>query len=307
MRSKPLRLSHAVVLACLASFALGCASLQHHKDTGAFIGQPLHTGEARAAQRLAGELASDATMATYAEKHGKPDYFYIESRQKLYFFYLQRDRAAKFERVLLEDSQVTELGRIPGSLLKRLPETVRAQLQRQRQVGQRRAQAQAKRAKVRAAHAPRRASSPASAAPGGTYFGGFEVDSIVARMREPMTAADSGVSGWRASKRTDGATAYTAKRGSARYEVAHQRVALTVKMSSKRTKLPGLARHEILRLNSAIFGAKAKAVTRTVMGMAERAAADRSGATAFAKRVQGRTIRIGRRTDAGVFAYSVHP
>jgi hypothetical protein len=61
------------------------------------------------------------------------------------------------------------------------------------------------------------------------------------------------------------------------------------------------------RLNDAIFAAKAEAVTDQMMNLAERAAADRSGKTSYAQRVAGRTIRIGRRVDSGVFVYSIHP
>jgi hypothetical protein len=48
-------------------------------------------------------------------------------------------------------------------------------------------------------------------------------------------------------------------------------------------------------------------VTDQMMNLAERAAADRSGKTSYAQRVAGRTIRIGRRVDSGVFVYSIHP
>ena len=43
------------------------------------------------------------------------------------------------------------------------------------------------------------------------------------------------------------------------------------------------------------------------MALAERTVSDRSGRTSFAQRVAGRTVRIGRRVDSGVFIYSIHP
>ena len=126
-------------------------------------------------------------------------------------------------------------------------------------------------------------------------------------MREPLTAADPGVSGWRHGRARGGAKAYSAKVGKTLYEVRDDRVAFTVAIKSKRKSLPGSARLAIQRVNAAIFGAKADAVTQKMMSLAERAASDRTGRTAFAKRIAGRTIRIGRRNDAGVFAYSIHP
>ena len=86
-----------------------------------------------------------------------------------------------------------------------------------------------------------------------------------------------------------------------------ERVALTVSVPASRSDLPGSARLAIERLNDAIFAAKAEAVTDQMMNLAERAVADRSGRTSFAQRVAGRTVRIGRRSDTGVFVYSIHP
>src|SRR5258706_118670 len=129
---------------------------------------------------------------------------------------------------------------------------------------------------------------------------------IVARMRAPRTAADPGVPDWHES-RVRGGVAYTAKVGRTQYEVGPERVAFTVDLSASRAELPSSARLAMERINDAIFAAKAEAVTNQMIDLAERAAADRSGRTSFAQRVAGRTIRIGRRVDTGVFAYSIHP
>jgi hypothetical protein len=213
-----------------------------------------------------------------------------------------------FERILMEPSHVTELGRIPGSLLKMLPEQTQKQIEARRASEQRRAQAKTRRAHAQIARsAPHRKSSSAAAiAPGGNYIGGFEVSEIVARMRAPRTAADPGVPDWRES-RVRGGTAYTAKVGRTQYEVSPDRVAFTVHLSASRGDLPGSARLAMERLNDAIFAAKAGAVTQQMVALAERTAADRSGRTSFAQRVAGRTVRIGRRVDTGVFIYSIHP
>jgi len=126
-------------------------------------------------------------------------------------------------------------------------------------------------------------------------------------MRPPLTAADPGVSGWREARLRDGGSVYTAKVGSTRYEVRGDRVAFTVPLPRGARRVPESARLAMQRVNNAVFGAKSDAVTDLVMKLAERAAADGSGRTRYAKRVAGRTIRVGRLLDAGVLAYSVHP
>jgi hypothetical protein len=291
----------------LIGLALGCAAVEHGYQAQQYAGEPLSPKSGRGAQRFQAELQLDATIAAYVAEHGRPDYFYIVDRQKLYFFYTKTDSAAMFERILIEGSEVTELGRIPGSLLKLLPKQTREQIEARRAVEQRRAQTHARRTRTQIARSAPRSPGPAAIAPGGAYIGGFDVSGIVARMREPLTAADPGVPDWRESRVSGGKLAYTAKVGRTQYEVAAERIAFTVFLSASRGELPASARLAIQRLNRAIFAAKADAVTEQIMALAERAVADRSGRTNFAERVAGRTIRVGRRVDAGVFAYSIHP
>lgn len=286
---------------------LGCAAVEHGYKAQEFAGRPLSPKNGAARVRFQAELQHDPTLATYTAKHGRPDYFFIVDRQKLYFFYIAGDRAAMFERVLMEPSVATELGRIPGSMLKMLPGKVRAQVEARRTAKQRNAQKTAKRTRARIARQPQRAPSPAALAPGGVYIGGFEPSAIVARMRAPLTAADPGVQGWKTTRLRGGKTAYTAEVGRTKYEVRDERVAFTVFISASRGQLPGSARLAIKRVNDAIFAAKAGAVTQKMMKLAKKAAADRTGRTAFSLRVAGRTIRLGRRVRDGVFAYSIHP
>jgi len=291
----------------LIGLALGCAAIEHGYQAKQYAGEPLSPQSGRGAQRFRAEVALDKTIAAYVAEHGRPDYFYIVDREKLYFFYTKTDSAAMFERILIEGSQVTELGRIPGSLLKLLPKQTREQIETRRATEQRRAQGNARRARTRIARSKPRSPGPAAIAPSGAYIGGFDASEIVARMRSPLTAADPGVPDWRESRLQGGVLAYTAKVGRTQYEVADGRVAFTVYLSASRGELPASARLAIQRVNSAIFAAKADAVTQQMVALAERAVADRSGRTNFAERVAGRTIRVGRRVDAGVFAYSIHP
>src|SRR5258706_52824 len=111
-----------IACACLATVALGCAAVEHGYKAQEYAGVPLQPSKGRGAERFAAELQMDETLASYVSEHGRPDYYYIVDRQKLYFFYTGSDGAAMFERILMEPSQVTDLGRIPGSLLKMLPE-----------------------------------------------------------------------------------------------------------------------------------------------------------------------------------------
>jgi hypothetical protein len=297
-------------IACTGAIALalGCAAIDHGYKAQQYAGVPLMPTKGRGAERFPAELQLDETLAHYVSEHGTPDYFYIVDRQKLYVFYTGTDRAAMFQRILMEPSQVTELGRIPGSMLKLLPEDTRKEVTARRAASQRAAQAKTRSAHARIAHSAkhRKPGGPAAIAPGGSYIGGFEVSDIVARMRKPRTAADPGVPDWRES-RVRGGIAYTAKVGRTQYEVGPERIAFTVALSASRAELPGSARLAIERINAALFAAKADAVTSQMMALAERAAADRSGRTSFAQRVAGRTIRIGRRVDSGVFVYSIHP
>jgi hypothetical protein len=307
-QSQPLR-SHSAALriacASLLALALGCAAFEHGYRAQAYAGVPLSPTKGRGTERWPAELQNDETLANYVGEHGLPDYFYIVDRQKLYLFYTGTDGAAMFERVLMEPSQVTELGRIPGSLLKLLPPATQKQVEARRASAQQHAQAKTRSAQDRISRSkPRRASAAAAIAPGGNYIGGFEVESIVARMRAPRTAADPGVPDWRASRARGGT--YTAQVGRTTYEVGPDRVAFTTPLSTSRGDLPSPARLAMQRLNDAIFAAKAEAVTKQMTDLAERTASDRSGRTSFAQRVAGRTIRMGR-LDNGVFVYSVEP
>jgi len=296
-----------IACACAAALALGYAAVEHGYKAQQYAGVPLMPTRGRGAERWPAELEQDETLKGYVYEHGQPDYYYIVDRQKLYVFYTGTDDAAMFERVLMEPSQVTELGRIPGSLLKLLPAKTQQDVEARRASEQRHAQANTRRANAQIARSsPRRASAAAAIAPAGNYIGGFEVNEIVARMRAPRTAADPGVSDWHES-RVPGGVAYSARVGRTLYEVAPDRVAFTISVSASRADLPGSARIAMERINDAIFAAKAQAVTDQMTELAERAVADRSGRTSFAQRVAGRTIRIGRRAGTGVFVYSIHP
>ena len=102
--------------------ALGCAAVERNVKSQQYAGVPLSPTKGRGAERFwQAELPVRRRSFNYVSEHGRPDYFYIVDRQKLYLFYTHTSNTSMFERVLMEPSQVTEPGRIPGSLLKLLP------------------------------------------------------------------------------------------------------------------------------------------------------------------------------------------
>ena len=290
-----------------AALSLGCAAVEHGLAASDYAGQALSTRSPRGAARLRDEARFDKSIAAYLTEHGKPDFLYIVDRQKLYLFWVESDRATKFDRVLMEASQAQELGRIPGSLMKWLPQQAQQNLHAKRQREQRHAQTRAKRSRAEQARSAPRQTAPGALAPGGAYLNAFEPEELVQRMREPLTAADPGVAGWRRARLRGGGVMWSAEAGRTRYEVSSRRIAFTTPISSSGGHLPGSARLAIQRLNNAIFAARAERVSQLAIELAERAAADRSGRTQFQKRVAGRTLRIGRLTGQGVFSYSIHP
>lgn len=302
----PERCRRPLLAVCGALLGLGllpgCAAVHNRFEAGQYVGRPLSTHRAEGAQRLQSEIDVDPTVADYVLENGRPDYLYLESATKLYVFYLASDSAAMFDRPLPMASELTELGRIPGHLLGLLPKSEQQRVVAARSRAARRAQARGRSRRRAIAR-----NAPAARDPGSAYIGAFPTIRIVERMRSPLTAADPGVSGWLRRALPDGTLVYTARVGSTRYEVRNDRIAFTVSLSRVSKSVPGSARLAMMHVNGAIFGAKAQAVTDRMMDLAVRAAADRTGRTSYAKRVEGRTIRIGRLVDAGVLAYSVHP
>jgi len=284
----------------VTALALGCAAVEHARDTSAYVGRTLAAGHGDGAARLGAEAKLDPTLRDYVTEHGRPDYLRVMGRQKVYFFYTRSDTAVMFERELAE-SQVTELGHIPGSMLKLLPPAEAKRISEQRAE-------RGRRAKVRARAQARARPAPAAPAPGaGTYFGAFDAREIVERMTPPMTAADPGVRGWRQSRLADGRRSFAAKVGGTRYEVRPDRVVMSSAIATKRRSLPTSARLGVSRVNQAIFALRAEAVTEVVLPLAARVSKDASGRTRFDKRVAGRTVRIVRDAKRGRLVYSVHP
>jgi hypothetical protein len=304
-RTHPGRLRR--VWRCAPVFALAaglaaCATLEHNMSVGEVAGRTLPTHRGEGAERLRAEMEMDVTLKDFVAANGRPEYLHVVDRMSLYFFYVQDDRAVKFERDLLPPSTAQDLGRIPGTLIKMLPKKDVEAIQARRAVVQQRHEV-AETARMRAS--PRKV--PAARASGGGYVGNFDVVEIVERLRPPLTAADRGVTGWRTVTFADGVKGSQAKAGANRWEVRSDRIVLAMPLASSRSKPPPGARIEIGRANGAVFGAHAEAVTAHVMDLVARVAADRSGKTPAAQRIRGRLVRIDRVPSDGTLVYSVRP
>ena len=281
--------------------ALGCVAFEHGMQASAVAGRPLSTTTPEGARRLALESELDATVDDWLRRNGKPDYLYVASRSRVYLFYLEPDRAAMFERDLAT-SEVVDLGRTPGSLLRLLPEAEAKRIVARRRAATRSARARASRPARREA-----APGPAAIAPNGTYFGSFDVARVADRMREQRSAADPGVRHWRKSQLANGDQRWWSEVGGARYEVRPDAVAVATTLAAGSRGVTRVARAGVLRINTAVFAVKGEAVTQTVLPFLRSVAADASGRTAIARRVEGRTVRVQRLPAQGLLVYSIHP
>jgi hypothetical protein len=298
-----------LTLAGAACLVLACTAIEHGYETANYANRALATRGVDGAHRLQAEADLDGTVRNWIRDHGRPEYLYVVGRQKLYFFYTERDEAVMFEREFIARSKATELGRIPGHLLRNLPPKERERLVARRNRATRTAKARARARRSRARAVPPSRSAPAARAPGasGAYMSTFDLEEIVQRLRPPLTAADPGVRGWREGRLSDGRRRFTARAAGVRYEVRPDRISAVADMSAKTRHLSAAARLAVTRVNAAIFGVRADAVSDATLPLAEQVSKDRSGRTRFARRIQGRTVQITRVPARGTFVYSIHP
>ncbi|MGH0029231.1 MAG: hypothetical protein ACQGVC_05540 [Myxococcota bacterium] len=277
---------------------LGCATIEHSMSVSDVAGRTLPVRGAEGAERLRSEIEVDETIRDYVARHGKPDYLHVVDHMSLYFFYVKEDMAVKFERDLIPPSTARRLGRIPGSLMGMLPRRDAEALVARRKAARRTVRRTTPRPAVRKA-------APAAQAPTGLSLSTFNVRKVVARLSPPRTAADAGIGGWRSVKFSDGVSGQIASAGGTRYEIRRDRLVLALRLRGGRA--PGEARLEVLRLNSATFGAHAESITRQMLPALARVAADGSGRTRVAERVRGRLVRIDRLGARGEVVYTILP
>jgi len=310
--------ARCLVVAAAAALASGCQTVEHGYTTADFAERPLAISSEEGARRLALESKVDASVREFVARHGQPDTLYVVDRQTVYLFYATKDLVGVFQREFVARSEVQTFRPIPGYLLKLLPagDRDRVLAARSRKKAARRSRAggpaadgRASRSKLARDEARSRANpaAPQPSAGGGWSDRRFNIDTIVGRIRTPMTAADVGVSGWQRSTGAGGVPQRSARSGNTHFEVRSDSVTVTTPIAAGRGAMSGQARLAFLRINRAVFGTQAGDVNQRVAGLAARVSNDPSGKTRIAQRIAGRTVRIHRIPSRGWLVYSVHP
>jgi hypothetical protein len=128
---------------------------------------------------------------------------------------------------------------------------------------------------------------------------------MIARLREPLSAADAGVSGWRTATLADGTHSRIARSGRTEYRIQRDAVSAAAPISSRSRSASSEIRTGYVRVNRAVFGTRASANNRSVEPLVARVAADPSGRTRILQRVAGRTLSVTRDTRRGLLVYRV--
>ncbi len=292
-----------LALYAVAVLAAGCAGYDHARDAQKVAGRPVSLRSEEGADRLDRESRYDSAVRQFVGTHGTPDILYVADRSRLYLYYLKKDMVAAFQRGYLPPAEVTKVEPIPGSLLTLLP---RAEMDRILARRKGRAATVARAApKKRPARRPR--AVPAAPSPGnaGVTLNQFDVAAVVERLRRPMSAADAGVGDWRRHALADGTEGRSGRTGSTRYVVLPGEVSVMAAMPRGRTRAPGGLRVGYVRVNNAIFGARADEVSRSVEVLISRVAADPSGRTHESRRILGRVVTITRLLNEELLIYTV--
>jgi hypothetical protein len=297
--------------------ALGCSTLEHGYGASEFHGRTLDTATAAGGERLRLEIEYDSAVRELVQARGRPDFVHLVDRETLYLYYRKADVVVMVRRMLVPPGELRVFERTPGNLLALLPQPTIDAILAQREARRRARRIEAARNRSAGAH-PKQARSRAKASPkssrarsaaarhdNGTRFGDFEPNRIVERLRASLSAADPGVSGWRHYTLPDGRAALRAHAGATTYQVRPDSVSVRSPIGVRRKTPPARARNAVFRVNQAIFGTRATAVTRQAETLLSRVAADTSGRTRFVRRMAGRTIEIARDAPSGLLLYAV--
>lgn len=288
------RLQIAALAAAL--LACACSAVKHGYTAGDFANQTLATSTLEGLDRLELEIEYDTSVADFSKTHGPPEYLHVVDRNTLYLFYPARDLVAVVNRGLMPPGEVLTYPRIPGHMLRLLPAAEVASIQ-------------AKRVSSRKPRA-RRSATPAAPAPASKETGlritDFDLDTLVARFREPLSAADPGVSGWRVAKLADGTRARVARSGNTEFRVQPDAVIAATSIPSHARTTPPEAHVGYLRVNRVVFGTRAQAVSESVGPLVAKVTADPSGKTRVVRRVAGRTVSVIRDPRRRLLFYRVH-
>ena len=291
-------------LAALVASALlccSCGTIQHGRATANVAGRTLPTATPPGSERLASEIDYDSSVLATVRAHGRPEYLHVVDRDTLYLFFTGLDRVVMIRRNLIPPGVASEFAPIPGHFLKLLPKAEIARNQARRQtLGTKR----------RAARKPARAAGPPAArkpaaADSARTLNRFDVELLIQRFRKPISAADPGVQGWRMGKLANGSRSAFARTANAEYRISSNSVTIASRIAANSRKTPAGLRLGYYRVNRAIFGTRAHAISDRVAPIVASVAKDPSGRTRVAKRIAGRSVHVSRDAARGLLIYRV--
>jgi hypothetical protein len=276
--------------------------VKHAYTAADYAEQTLAIDTPAGSERLQMEVEYDEAVRDLVRTHGPPEYLHVVDRNDFYLFYTQRDLVVVIRRNLIPPGDVLKYERIPGHFLTLLPAAEIERIQARR-ASRRRAGPKARRRVTPAA-------TPAAPAPSsrdtGLRLTDFDLHALIERFREPMSAADAGVSGWRVAALADGTRVGVARSGNTEYRIQPDAVIVATRISSRNRSTPATAKVGYYRVNRAVFGTRAHAISRSVGPLVARVAADPTGKTRFGRRIAGRTVSVTRDARRGLLVYQVH-
>lgn len=299
--------------ACLTLAAIGswlaCATVEHGSSISEVASRTLSTRSAEGRHRLEVEADYDHAIRDLMTRRGVPEFIHVVDRDRVYLFYTEADWIALVTRPMVPPGEVQVIERIPGHLIRLLPNS-----EVQRILERREAHARAKRPARRShkapspapAERPRTPKTSATDRDTSVSFRDFDPERIVRRLRVSMSAADPGVSDWKSGTLADGRPEHHANLGPMRYEVRSDLLTVSAPIPPRGRSPSKRTLHGFYRINEAVFGANAEKVSRRIEPLVSRVAADTSGRTRIVRRVAGRTVSVARDPQRGVIVYSVH-
>ena len=279
-------------LAALVASALlccSCGTIQHGRATANVAGRTLPTATPPGSERLASEIDYDRSVLATVRAHGRPEYLHVVDRDTLYLFFTGLDRVVMIRRNLIPPGVASEFAPIPGHFLKLLPKAEIARNQARRQ----------------ALGTKRRAARKPAAADSARTLNRFDVEELIQRFRKPISAADPGVQGWRMGKLANGSRSAFARTADAEYRISSNSVTIASRIAANSRKTPAGLRLGYYRVNRAIFGTRAHAISDKVAPIVASVAKDPSGRTRVAKRIAGRSVHVSRDAARGLLIYRV--
>jgi len=296
-RLRSLQPGHAVAALGCVLLVCACSAIKHGYSTADFADRTFATNTRPGAERLAMEIAYDRAVADFVSAHGQPAYIHVADRDHLYLFYPEQDLAASIERDLLPPGEVVIIDRIPGHFLRLLPQVEVRRIQARRAAKKSVGKTVRRRARV--------VEPPAAPDVRGASFSNFDLDTMVARFRIPLSAADTGVTGWYVATLANGNPARIAHSGRTEFRIQRDAVIAAIPISRNGRLSSSQTRTAFVRVNRAVFGTRAAAISRSVTPLVAGVAADPSGRTRVGRRVAGRTLSVIRDARRGILVYRV--